>query len=233
VAGVAVNFNTWRWNEVIAALRDAPDPLSAGPIWVHSYVGDHETATARARRTVELDPKNWNARFILGITLGYAREFDEAARVFRDSIAMAPAVPVTRSWLAFVEIARGNPEVAATELARAEQLLAGNRQTVFLPELAYSYSRIGRAADAERIAAEVEQAGSGIEIGSGGRTMIALAVGDRARAVEELEAAIIKIESHQIDEGFFNLMNVRMNPTADPVLEEPEFVALRDRLRGK
>jgi hypothetical protein len=63
--------------------------------------------------------------------------------------------------------------------------------------------------------------------------MIALAVGDRARAVEELEAAIIKIESHQIDEGFFNLMNVRMNPTADPVLEEPEFVALRDRLRGK
>jgi TolB-like protein len=232
VAGIAVNFNTWRWNEALASLALAPDAVGAGPIWVHSYVGQHETALMRARRSVELDPRNWNARFILGITLGYAGESDEAAQVLRDAIGMAPTVPVLRSWLAFVEIARGNPDAAATELARAEQLLEGNRQLVFLPELAYSYSRIGRNADAERIAAEIGQAGSGIEIGSGGRAMIALAVGDRARAVEELEAAIVKIENYEIDEGFFNLMNLRMNVAADPVLEEPQFVDLRNKLRG-
>jgi hypothetical protein len=103
---------------------------------------------------------------------------------------------------------------------------------VFLPELAYEYSRIGRVADAQRIAAEIEQGASGVEIGSGGRAMTALAVGDHARAVEELEAAIVKIANYEIDEGFFNLMNIRMNVTADPVLEDPQFVDLRDKLRG-
>jgi hypothetical protein len=62
--------------------------------------------------------------------------------------------------------------------------------------------------------------------------VIALALGDRARAIEQLEAAIAKIENHEIDEGYFNLMNVRMNVTADPVLEEPPFVELRKKLRG-
>jgi TolB-like protein/Flp pilus assembly protein TadD/uncharacterized membrane protein YhdT len=232
-AGAGVNFITWRWTEALAALDSAPEALGGLPISVHSYVGDHEAALRRARQTVTLDPRNVSARFLLGITLAYAGESDEAARVFHDAIDMTPTLPILRSWLAFVEIRRGNPDAAATELARAEQLLEGNRQLVFLPELAYEYSRIGRVSDAQRIAAEIEQAVSGVEIGSGGRAMTALAVGDRARAVEELEAAIVKIENYEIDEGFFNLMNIRMNVTSDPVLEEPQFVELRDKLRGQ
>jgi TolB-like protein/Flp pilus assembly protein TadD len=233
IAGTAVNFNTWRWTEALAALETAPDAAAPAPVWINSYIGEHEKAIGRARRAVELDPRNWNAKFVLGIALHYAGESDEAAQTFRDAAALAPAVPVLRSWLAFIEIARGNPEVAAAELARAEQLLAQNRQVVFLPELAYSYARLGRRADAERIVAEIEQAPAGVEIGSGGRTMLYLARGDRARVVAELEAAIVKIENHQIDEGFFNLLNVRMNVTADPLLEEPDLAALRERLRGE
>lgn len=230
-AGTVANFNTWRWSETLAALEHAPDPLDQASIWVYSYVGEHEKAIARARRSVDLDPRNWNPHFALGVALHYAGETDESARIFRDAIAMAPAVPVLRSWFAFVEITRGNFEAAAAELARAEQLLAQNRQAAFLPELAYSYARIGRRADAERIATEIEQTRD-VEIGTGGWTMLYLVRGDRAGAAEQLEAAIAKIENYEIDEGFWNLMNVRMNVTADPVLEEPQFVGLRDRLRG-
>jgi adenylate cyclase len=232
VAGTIVNLNTWHWTEAISALETAPDPLGPGAIWIHSYVGAHELAIANARRAVDLDPSNWNPKFVLGIALHYAGEADQAAQRFREAIPLAPATPILRSWLAMIEIARGNPEVAAAELARAEQLLAEDRQVVFLPELAYAYARIGRRADAERIVVEIEQAPAGVEIGSGGRTMMYLALGDRARAVDELEAAIVKIENHRIDQGFFNLLNVRMNVTADPLLEEPEFVALREKLRG-
>jgi TolB-like protein len=232
VAGTVGNFNTWRWSEALAAVADAPEIREQSIIWLLSYVGEHDKALAHARRWVELDPKSVPARFAFCAALAYAGETDEAARQFREAIGMAPAVPVLRSWLAFVEIARGNAEAAAAELARAEQLLAQSRQVVFLPELAYSYARIGRPADVERIVAEIEQAPDGVEIGSGGRVMIYLAVGDRSRAVEELEAAITKIENYEIDEGFFNLMNVRMNVTADPLLEEQQFVDLRNRLRG-
>jgi TolB-like protein/Flp pilus assembly protein TadD len=232
VAGTVLNFNTWRWSEALAAFENAPVAAAPAPVWINSYVGAHETAIGRARRAVELDPRNWNAKFILGIALHYAGQSDEAAQVFREALALAPTVPVLRSWLAFIEIARGNPEAAAAELARAEELLAQTRQVVFLPELAYSYARIGRRADAERIVAEIEQAAGDVEIGSGGRAMVNLARGDRAGAVRELEAAIVKSQNHQIDEGFFNLLNVRMNVTADPLLEEPELAALRERIRG-
>jgi hypothetical protein len=47
-----------------------------------------------------------------------------------------------------------------------------------------------------------------------------------------LQAAITKIQHYQSDEDFWNLMNLRMNVTADPLLEEPQFVDLRNRLRG-
>jgi tetratricopeptide (TPR) repeat protein len=230
-AATVTNVLTWRWSAALAASADATDVPSQGTIWMHSYVGEHEKALAWARRWVDLDPKSVNARFTLCVSLAYADEIDEAAHQIREAIAVAPTVPVLRLWLAAVEIARGNPEAAAAELARAEQLLAQNRQIVFLPELAHSYSRIGRMADVERIVTELEQA-EGVELGAGGRTVIALALGDRARAIEQLEAAIAKIENHEIDEGYFNLMNVRMNVTADPVLEEPPFVELRKKLRG-
>jgi hypothetical protein len=69
-------------------------------------------------------------------------------------------------------------------------------------------------------------------VGTGGWAMIYLARNEREKAIEQLQAALVKIENHEIDEGFWNLMNIRMNTTADPVLEEPEFVALRERLRG-
>jgi TolB-like protein/Tfp pilus assembly protein PilF len=225
---------TWDWSsEVFGELDDAPDPLDQTAIWLYSLVGAHDKAIARARRWVELDPRNWNALFGLAVALRYAGESDEAAQVLRDAIVTAPAVPLLRSWLALVEIARHEPESAMTELARTEQLLAQERQAAFLPELTYSYSRIGRPMDVERIVAEIEQLPEGTEIGRGGWAMVYLARGERAKALEQLQAALVKVENYEIDEGFWNLMNIRMNVTADPVLEEPEFVALRERLRGK
>jgi hypothetical protein len=133
---------------------------------------------------------------------------------------------------AFVEIAQGDAAAAATQLERAERLLGRNRQAVFLPELAYSYRRIDRPADVDRIVAEIGETSDSIEIGAGGWAMVSLAEDDRERAIEQLRAAAAKIENHQIDEGLWNFMNIRMNVTADPVLEEPPFVDLRNRLRG-
>jgi TolB-like protein/tetratricopeptide (TPR) repeat protein len=233
--GTVATFNEWRWSETLAGVENAPPTfvLDQVSVWLYSFVGDHEKAVTRARRWLELDPKNWNSYWTLGVALAYSGERDEAARVLRDGIAVAPVVPVLRSWLAYVEITRGDTAAAAAELARAEQLLAQNRQAVFLPELVYCYSRLGRRADVDRIVGEIEQLPDGTAIGTGGWAMVYLALGERAKALEQLQVALVKIENHEIDEGFWNLMNIRMNSTADPVLEEPEFVELRKRLRGK
>jgi hypothetical protein len=74
--------------------------------------------------------------------------------------------------------------------------------------------------------------GDDFDVVSGGWIMANLAIGDRDRAIEEFETAIRKIERHEVVKGFFNLINLKMNPMADPLLEEPEFVALRKQIRG-
>jgi len=235
----AINAFTWRWSEQLAMLGQQQAELQAVSIWLHSYTGAHEEALARANRGLALDPRNWNAYWNAAVARHYSGESDEAARLIREGIALAPTVPVLpptvpvlHSWLAYIETARGNGDVAAQELARAEQLLNDTIAAVYLPEMAYVYSRIGRTADVERILARLEALPQ-VESGEGGRVMIALALGDRAAAVAALEAALVKVANHQIDEGFWNLMNVRMNVTGDPVLEESPFVELRSRLRGE
>jgi hypothetical protein len=41
-----------------------------------------------------------------------------------------------------------------------------------------------------------------------------------------------KVANHEPDAGFFNLMNLKLNITRDPVLEQPEFVEVLSRIRG-
>ena len=61
--------------------------------------------------------------------------------------------------------------------------------------------------------------------------MAHLAIGDRAGALRWLEEAADKIARHEPDEGFFQIVNLKLNVTNDPVLREPEFVEALERLR--
>jgi hypothetical protein len=60
-----------------------------------------------------------------------------------------------------------------------------------------------------------------------------VAAGDRAKVREQLEIVLGKIEREEPDGGFTELINVRLNSYGSPLLDEPEFRALRDRLEGK
>jgi TolB-like protein/Flp pilus assembly protein TadD len=230
--GTVPKMFSWHWSEVLAELEQAPDPMEQAGVWLYSYVDEHEKAMARGRRGVDLNPKQWSQIWTLAAALAYAGAHEEAARVQREAVAVAPANPVLHLWLAYIEIVLGNDGVAIDELHRAESLMGRNRQIVMLPELAYAYSRVGRDEDARRIFDELEQVSGDLDIGTGGWTMAYLAIDAGDRAVEQLERAAEKINDNETDQGFWSLMNVKMNTTADPLLEEPEFVALRNRLRG-
>ena len=107
------------------------------------------------------------------------------------------------------------------------------RLVVFLVEWAYSYGRLGREADAERIFREIESAANhGRMPGPGGWALAYLAVGDEKRALESLEASAERAARHERDEGFYNLMNLKMNVTNDPRLRQPEFVRVFSEIKG-
>ena len=230
--GITPKILSWHWSEALTELSAAPDPMEQAGVWLYSYVDEHETAIARGRRGVDLNPKQWSQIWTLAAALAYAGEYNEAEQVQRAAIAEAPALPVLHLWLAYMDIALGNDEDALNALDRAERLMGRNRQIVMLPELAYAYSRVGLTDDARRIFDELELAAGELDIGAGGWTMAYLAVDENDRAVEQLETATNRIDNYEADQGFWNLMNIKMNITADPMLEKPEFVALRNRLRG-
>jgi len=57
-------------------------------------------------------------------------------------------------------------------------------------------------------------------------------IGEYDEALRHLEIAAEKVRSHEADAGFWALNNLRMNITADPALERPEFRAVLSGLRG-
>jgi hypothetical protein len=91
---------------------------------------------------------------------------------------------------------------------------------------------MGDEESARRVQEELELLGTEQEIGAGGRAMANMAVANYDEALRYLNIGAGKASRHEIDAGMYSLMNLKLNYMADPVLERPEFVDVRNRLRG-
>ncbi len=111
-------------------------------------------------------------------------------------------------------------------------MLGDNPPIVFLPEMAYAYRRLGRRDEAERLFARIEAAAKDRDIGTGGWALAYLAIGDEKRALEQLEAAAVKVRNHEPDAGYLSLMNLKMNFLDDPLVTTPRFAEVLARIRG-
>ena len=228
---------SWHWSEARARYDQAYQRgFRSGhgtPFWFRAWSGDQAEAIEIVRQRVDLSPFAWSSHFFYGILLHYAHDYGAAAATFRDGIALAPALPLNHAWLAWTEIGRRNAEEAERALELTEQLLGENRPIGYLLHLAYGYGRIGDADNARRLFDEVSViTAEGRDIGAGGWALTHLSVGNASEALEWLERGVQKARRHEPDVGFYALMNIRMNATNDPLLERPEFVDVRERLRG-
>jgi TolB-like protein len=230
----------WRWTEaydrLVRARTLTPNDVTQYDIFLLSYLGRHDEALRVVERGQQLypnDPDNWMWR---GWAAGFAGQPGEAAAAFAAVVAEAPGEQglLARDWLARMELARGNSAQALEQLRLAETIAAAERQPLFLPMWAYVYGRLGEAADARRIVAEMEQRESaGTRFGAGGWALAQLAIGNETEALEQLELAAEKAAAHELDEGFFSLMALRANVTNDDVLRQREFAATLARIKGE
>jgi len=226
---------SWRWAEA----RDAGERIYAitgsseyNATWFWSWSGNQAEAQRRAAREVEINPRSWAAHFTRGLVQTYAKDYAAAVDAFHRAIDVSPILQ-TRSSLAIAEAARGDVEGARRELRLAEEALGPNRTIIVLLDMAYAYGRIGDRETARKLVAEIDQAVlAGQEIGAGGRAFLHLAVGEYDEALKWLRQGAEKAERHEIDAGFYQLMNLKLNYAADPMLERPDFVDVRDRLVG-
>ena len=224
---------SWRWAE---ARTDALRALESRQVlipanWFLSWSGSHEESVRIARRAAALSPLDWTGLWNLGMVLNYAGRYDEAAASLRKGIEMAPAQPLLHSWLIYTEVARGDIDAARSEAQLTERLLP-EREVIYLLDLAYCYGRMGDRKNAQRLYDEIKAMAARQEIGVGGWAIASMAVGDYDEGLRWLNMGAEKAQRHEIDAGMFSLMNLKLNFTADPILEQPKFVDVRNRLRG-
>jgi TolB-like protein/cytochrome c-type biogenesis protein CcmH/NrfG len=225
---------TWHWSDFEKNIEPGDENrLSSINLWFYSWNGQKDRAVEIGEKVVALDPNDASAHMSLAIVYAYAGKREASCRSFHRMIELSPEVVLGHHWLAFNEIALGNEEAALREMQLVEQLLGDDpRKIVFLPDLAYAYSRVGHHDDARRLVAEMEVLAGDKDLGAGTWVAAHLAMGDEKKALEKLEVLADKARNHETDAGFLNVMSLRMNHLADPTLEKPRFVDVFNRIVG-
>ena len=229
----------WRWSEAEAAFASAlalnPNDLDA--LYFYSIFqtsrGQYREAIPMAERILELKPApNTESLYNLWLAHVYSGNVDAALDVLDETLAIDPAQIPARINLGFIQARRGHAEDAARAFRRVEESTEGRRSPTSAAALAYGYSRIGNANQAMTLFEEIQNVADEQSIGAGTWALAYLAIGAEQQALESLDDLLEKIENHEPDAGWFNLMLIKHNITGDPLLEEARFKERRDRIRG-
>jgi len=221
--------STWHRAEAEEAFERAYQANPSDPAVLTYYgrflrtEGDYEEAIRLLERAVDLQP-DWATNIQLGIAYKYARDYDASAVVFRRAVEFVPTSVAAHVHLADAEIGRGNNDEALRQLQIAEQLEIPIPYR--LGQMMLGYSRLGLQGDVARLFSQLEERASEEVVGDATWAMGHLAMGDNEQALELFEIAADKL--YAIDT--FALMALKANVWAFPLLEEPRFQALRDKI---
>ena len=218
----------WRWNEAEEIFRSAYDKYPNDPEVLFHYsrfkrqTGDYPTATRMILEYLKLDPYDEGSTQ-LGITYKYDGKFEEAAAALANARAIFPLLTSLRIHIADVEINRGNPDVALEQLQEAE-LLPPSAIAYRTGQMMFTYSRLDRHEDVDRLFYELETAN--VPVGEATWALAYLASGDEEEAAVRLNRAI----EARLAIDTFALNAFWANPWDYEVLEKPRFRTLRDRI---
>lgn len=225
-------FN-WRGNEAQDAYERALElgPNDSGTLhwysglkWLRREFGE---AIRLARQAVALDPGNIPAHSFLGLILHSACDEQASLDVFEEAIALHPGSAHLYLHGAIPEVALGNEARALEMLRLADQLMPDGAAPAVQVHVAYGFACLARHDDAARRIHKVEGMIGDQFVDPAVRVWAALANGDRDEALACLRRAVEQPEYRQevFVRGF-----IEENTWSDPVLDEPEFAALRGRL---
>ena len=188
--------------------------------------GEYPEAIRLGMIAVRLDPNDKNLWHQLAVSYSHAGESNAAFRAIQNALALDPDSRGSRSELFMVYLTQG--DIAAAK----DTILAMNERPLEapIPSLwawhAMRYERVGLPAGAEESFAKVAELVGADSTGNVSLATAYIAIHEYDKAYDELERAINGSEPLEINAS----IELKMNRWEHPALEEPRFVALRDKL---
>jgi len=218
----------WDWPAAEASYRRAIE-LNPGYATAHRWyshllsgLGRHDEALPVAWRALENDPLSLIIKGSVGDVLFYARRYEEAITLYRETLAVDP------NFLAgHTDLARALEHVGQLDQAITEFKAAAALVTKGPPEpssgLAHVYARAGRRQEALAIVDELLELSERRYVSSYGIASVFACLGEVATALDWLERAY--------DEHDQTLVWVKVHPRLDPLRAEPRYASLLERMR--
>jgi TolB-like protein len=227
-----IHSSNWRGSDARKsfehAYRLAPnDMLTVGQFGLfYAYIGEYEKAAEFARRVTELQPNETNGRHLAGLIYAMSGYDDRALSQLQIAVASGRNM-TSHLEIAWIAHRRGDGALALAETQAAERVLleVGFPDNIIFALLVYTYGLIGDVDNAQRLFGEMEGRAARGYVSDQTWMFAYLGVRDSEKALEYLKAAAGQWV--RIPRG---LITIKRNHYHDPILEQPEFVAVRETL---
>ena len=191
--------------------------FAAGPLLA---LARFDESIAEAKRSIELDPLSMINNADFGNDLYFARRYDEAIAQLRKTIEMEPHSYLAHYYLGEALQLKGQMPDAIAEYRKAVEL---DDDPFALALLGQSYARVGRRDEANKILTQLNQEAKARYVDAYGVGLVFLGMGDKNRAMDELERAY-----RENDGG--DVYNIRIDPMLDDLRGDPRFEALAEKI---
>ena len=191
----------------------------------YAYIKRYADAIRLAQRAVDLEPNLAVRHHVQGVIYLTAGDEEAAYSAFQRALGLNSAGQLTQLELGRIETLRGDYPRALERFRVVETLTQGIRVIGYA---AYAYARAGSPEDARRLFNQIQERAKTSRIPPQSWVYAYLAVGDYTQALYWLDVAADTWNSIPVA-----LVYIRENIFHDPVLEQPEFVAVRQKIGFK
>jgi TolB-like protein/Tfp pilus assembly protein PilF len=216
----------WAWGASVehfqrAIAINADDPRARQWYATNCLVplGQFHEALRELQVATALDPLSPAVSASVGITMYYARMFDEAANGLVGTLQLDERFGPAHFFLGQVHTAR-QAYGEARDAFEAGMRIAG-RTPEMLSAFAYSAARAGDAATARGILAELTDLSLRRYVSPTAFAQVHLGLGDRAASLDDLERAL--------EIGALDVAWIGVRPTFDALKDEPRFISMVER----